>query len=384
MSDQILFVDDDPNLLSGIQRNLRKQFQIVTATGPSQALAVLGSQGPFALVVSDLKMPLMSGVELLARAATEWPDTVRILLTGEADMKTAIAAVNEGHVYRFLTKPFALPSLANVLTTALKQYNLVVAEKVLLERTLSGSIEVLTEILGVMHPLAFSRASRIRNTVRGLVAYCRLPNSWEFEVAAMLSQIGCITLPIEVLEKVCSGQDLSAAERKLYEVHPAVGSRLLEKIPRLETVAGMIERMEEAIEPLPPGAQLKDTDRVLLGRQLLKMASDLDVLSSRGLTKAMALVQMQTQDNNYSSELMKALATIEAVELRMETKAIKFKELKTGMVLRTDIRARDGSLLLAKNHDLSPAVLECLSRYFVSRGIQEPIEVLVPTGVAGH
>jgi len=384
MSNQILFVDDDANLLSGIQRSLRKQFEIVTAAGPSQALALLGSQGPFAVIVSDLKMPLMNGVELLARAATEWPDTVRILLTGGADTNAAIAAVNEGHVYRVLTKPFALPSLTGALTAALKQYNLVVAEKVLLERTLSGSIEMLTEILGLMHPLAFSRANRIRNTVRGLVSFCRFPNSWEFEVAAMLSQIGCITLPIELLEKVCQGQELSASERKLYEVHPAVGSRLLEKIPRLETVARMIERQEEAIEPLPPGVPLQGVDRVPLGCHLLKMAINLDVFNSRGLTKAAALAQMQTRDSNHPPELMNALATIESVELEMEIKVIKFLELKTGMVLRTDIRARDGSLLLAKNHDLSPTVLECLSRYFVSRGIQEPIEVLVPSGVARH
>ncbi len=384
MADRILLVDDDANLLSGIQRNLRKQFDITTANGPGQALAALGTEGPFAAIVSDFKMPLMNGVELMARAAAEWPDTVRILLTGEADTKAAIAAVNEGHIFRFLTKPCPLSSLSNTLLAAVRQYNTVVAEKVLLEKTLNGSVEVLTEILGVMRPLAFSRANRIRNTVRDLVAMSRLSCSWEFELAAMLSQIGCITLPIELLEKVCNGLALTPSEHRLYQTHPATGSRLLEKIPRLETVARIIERQEETIEPLHPGTPLQDADRVLLGCHLLRMAIDLDVLTLQGVARAAALAQMQMRDNGYPPELMKALASIEAVKLGMESRVIKFRELTTGMILRTDIVARDGSLLLAKNHDLSPTVLECLSRYFVSRGIQEPIEVLVPTAAGQH
>ena len=128
MADKILFVDDDANLLSGLQRTLRRQFDVVTANGPEQALGTLKTQGPFGVIVSDFKMPLMNGVELLGRTAAEWPDTVRILLTGEADTKAAIAAVNEGHVYRFLTKPCPAFSLANALTAAIKQHNLAVAE----------------------------------------------------------------------------------------------------------------------------------------------------------------------------------------------------------------------------------------------------------------
>ena len=141
----------------------------------------------------------------------------------------------------------------------------------------------------------------------------------------------------------------------------------------------MIERQEETLEPLPPGTPLQDADRVSLGCHLLKMAIDLDVLSSRGVASAASLAQLQMRDSGYPSELIKALANVEAVKLEMESRVIKFRELKTGMVLRTDIVAQDGSLLLTKNHDLSPTVLECLSRYFVSRGIREPIEVLVPS-----
>ncbi len=377
MAGKILFVDDNINLLSAIQRNLRKQFDITIASSPVQALKILQDEGPFGVLVSDLKMPGISGVDLLAKAAADWPHTVRILLTGEADTQAAIAAVNEGHVYRFLMKPFPLSALAQILTAALAQYNLLISEKVLLEKTLSGSIKVLTEVLCMTHPLAFSRANRIRNTVKQLLADTSLANSWEFEIAAMLSQIGCITLPKDLLQKLSDGSPLTADERTLYESYPVTGSRLLENIPRLEAVARMIEKQAEAIEPLAPGQRLEEADPVHLGSHLLKIAIELDLLTSGGLDTSAALAQMQMGHHIYPPELLRSLAARESVELTMKSRAVKFKELVAGMVLKTDILAKNGSLLLAKGHTLTPTTLECLTGYFVSQGVQEPIGVLL-------
>ncbi len=377
MVEKVLFVDDNPNLLTAIQRNLRKQFEIVVASGAAQALELLRNESPFGVVVSDLRMPHMSGVELLSRTAVEWPDTVRILLTGEADTRAAIAAVNEGRVYRFLTKPFPLPALAQILTAALTQYRLIHSEKILLEKTLSGSVKVLTEILCMTHPLAFSRASRIRDTVKQLLERTGLTDHWEFEMAAMLSQIGCVTLPVSILQKLNDGADLSISEQALYQSHPAAGSRLLENIPRLETVARIIEQQEETVPPLPPGRALRETDRILLGIHILKLALALDYFTARGLTRSAALAQLQAGDQVYPPELLKALADLEAVDLAMESRAVRFKELTSGMVLKTDIVTKDGSLLLAKGHTLTSTILECLERYFISQGIREPIGVLL-------
>ena len=377
MVEKVLFVDDNTNLLTAIQRNLRKQFEIVIASSPAQALDLLRCERPFGVVVSDLRMPHMSGVELLSKTAAEWPDTVRILLTGEADTRAAIAAVNEGHVYRFLTKPFPLPALAQVLTAALAQYRLVTTEKVLLEKTLNGSVKVLTEVLCLTHPLAFSRASRIRDTVRQLLLHTGLANRWEFEMAAMLSQIGCITMPVDILQKLNDGAELSLDEQTLYKSHPATGSRLLESIPQLETVARIIEQQEESIQPLPADQSLGEADRVLLGTHILKLALALDHFTVRGLTRSAALAQLQGGDHVYPPELLKALAALEAVDLAMKSRAVRFKELTTGMVLKTDIVTKDGSLLLAKGHTLTSTILECLERYFVSQGVQEPIGVLL-------
>jgi len=105
MSEKILFVDDEKFVLDTFRRNLRKHFEIETAEGSMAAFDQLERNGPFAVVVSDLKMPKMNGVEFLSMVKTRYPDSIRIMLTGQGDLNTAVAAVNQGSIFRFLTKP---------------------------------------------------------------------------------------------------------------------------------------------------------------------------------------------------------------------------------------------------------------------------------------
>ncbi len=102
---RILFVDDDPNILSAYQRNLRKRFPISTALNAEQGLELLQSEGPFAVIVADMQMPGTNGIQFLRKAREKAPDSVRLMLTGNADQKTAMDAVNEGHVFSILNKP---------------------------------------------------------------------------------------------------------------------------------------------------------------------------------------------------------------------------------------------------------------------------------------
>lgn len=205
MSDRILLVDDDSNVLDGYRRGLSREFLIETATGGDQALPLIEKEGPFAVIVSDMRMPGMSGTRLLSAVKSVAPDTVRIMLTGQADMETAIDAINEGSIFRFLRKPCTREAMAKTLTAALVQYRLVTAEKQLLEQTLSGSIQVLTEVLSLVNPAAFSRAERARRYICHVVQAMKLGNSWQYEVAAMLSQLGCVTLAPETVEALYKG-----------------------------------------------------------------------------------------------------------------------------------------------------------------------------------
>ncbi len=233
MRERILLVDDDSNVLDGYRRSLSREFLIETAAGPDEALVLLEQKEPYAVIVSDMRMPGMNGIQLLSSVKTSSPETVRVILTGNADMETAIEAINEGSIFRFLIKPCAREMMAKTLTAALVQYRLVTAEKELLEQTLSGSIQVLTEVLSLVNPAAFARAERARRCIRHVVTAMKLGNPWQYEVAAMLSQLGCVTLAPETIEAVYSGRELTPTEQAQYAAHPSVAYDLLSKIPRL-------------------------------------------------------------------------------------------------------------------------------------------------------
>lgn len=121
---KILFVDDEQHLLDAMRRQFRGQFEMATALGGHEGLRVLQNDGPFAVIVSDFRMPMMNGVEFLERSRDISPDSVRIMLTGYTEHQTAIDAVEKGHVFHFLTKPCDGETLAAALQAAMDLYEL--------------------------------------------------------------------------------------------------------------------------------------------------------------------------------------------------------------------------------------------------------------------
>ena len=238
--EKVLLVDDNQNLLSAVKRQFHNKINLVTAPGGEDGLAAIQFEGPFAVVVSDMQMPYMDGVEFLAKVRELSPDSIRMMLTGNANLQVAMDSVNEGNIFRFLTKPCSQEVLYDAVLAGLKQYRLHQAEKELLNRTLKGAVALLTDVLSLVNPVAFSRASRIKRYVSLMVEAMKLEDAWSYELAAMLVQLGCIALPPELIEKVSSGAELSDEERKVFATHPDVASRLLQHIPRLETVAAMV------------------------------------------------------------------------------------------------------------------------------------------------
>ncbi len=281
MAEKILLVDDDSNILEGYRRSLSREFRLETAVGGHQALGLAAENGPYAVVVSDMRMPGMDGIQLLSKIKAQSPDTIRVMLTGNGEIDTAINAINEGSIFRFLTKPCSKEAMAKTLTAALVQYRLVTAEEQLLEQTLSGAIQVLTEVLSLVNPAAFGRAERARRYIHHIVTAMKLGNPWQYEVAAMMSQLGCVTLPPETIEAVYSGEKLSQSEQAQYDAHPSVAYDLLSKIPRLEPIARMIEHQNR---PFPEGsaADPEMTD-LRMGTEILRLTLAMKNSSTKGL-----------------------------------------------------------------------------------------------------
>lgn len=195
---RVLFVDDQERLLEGLGRQVRGFVNAELMTSPLAAANLLrdsATDDGFAAIVSDMRMPEMDGATLLRHAKTICPDTTRLLLTGYSDINHAMAAVNEGNIFRFLMKPCSTPVLRGALEDAIGQHHILVDRRELLEKTLRGAVEALVEALTMAHPTAFARASRLRGLARQAAQLLNLPNPWEIEVAAQLGEIGVITLP---------------------------------------------------------------------------------------------------------------------------------------------------------------------------------------------
>lgn len=384
MHTAILYVDDEQNILDACRRSLGRKYQLTTALGPREGLEMVKSKGPFAVILSDMRMPEMSGVEFLCAARKLSPDTVCMMLTGNADQQTAIDAINDGHVFRFLTKPCSNEIIASSLDAALKQYRLVVAEKELLQRTLTGSIRALMEALEMVSPRAFSRANRIKPLVQLMCTELKLDGQWQYTLAAMMSQIGCIMLPSELIEKIHEGKRMTDAESAMFKAHPQHGQRLLEHIPRLERCAEMIGGQ---FKPFGNGGVPDPTTQSgasEIGAQMLKIAIDYDTLIQSGKTREITLATMQAKTGEYNPHLLTVLEVCEIATTDLadtfELREVDVGDLGAGMIADEDIVTVSGVLLVSKGSTVTKALKERLRNYSNSVGIKEPFKVRVPVG----
>jgi response regulator RpfG family c-di-GMP phosphodiesterase len=366
-TDRILFVDDEANVLAGYQRQLRQQFVVETALGGPLGLELVRQRGPYAVVVADMRMPKMDGIQFLAQVRQLAPDTVRMILTGQADLLSAIDAVNSGQIFRFLTKPCPPETLTQALQAGLGQHRLIVAERDVLHYTLTGAIKILVDMMSTLSPVAFSRTTHIRRYVRHMVKELQLPEAWQYELAALLCQIGCVTLPGEVLLKVYGGEALTEAEQRMYAGHPTVGRHLLENIPRLEAVAGMVGGQGEPY--LPPASPHDVPDAVEMGAQILHVALDLDQLVAWGLPPVSALGELRRRSNVHSPELLAALENLPAGENSKEIVKIELADLSIGMILSEDIRTAAGTCVISKGQEVTYPLLERLRNITAQEGL---------------
>ncbi|MGB7080123.1 MAG: HD domain-containing phosphohydrolase, partial [Candidatus Acidiferrales bacterium] len=379
--ERILIVDDEPLVLAAYERALRHKFALEKAADGNAGLQTIAEKGPFAVVVSDLRMPGMDGIRFLAQVRQVAPDSVRAMLTGYAELQTAIDAVNEGSVFRFLTKPCPADALALVLTACVEQYRLVTAEKELLERTLSGSVRVLTDMLSLVNPLAFSRSQRIREYVVHLTTKLQLAEPWRYELAALLSQLGCVTLPAEMLEAIYSGKQLSPEENKKFTNHPLISANLLKNIPRLETVAEMIAAQASSGHE-NRGLGESTHDVVQTGACILRLAGELDDLVRDGMPVRAALSELRNRVRGYDPTWLAALEDLNVETETPTTRAIHISVLTPGMALAEDIRTDSGLLLVTEGQAISYALLERL-RNFAHRGaIREQVLIKIPRPAA--
>jgi len=374
---RVLVVDDDRNLLDGLRRQLRGTFDLATALGGQEGLDVLraaGQGGAFSVVLSDYQMPQMNGASFLAAVRDVAPEATRMLLTGQADLNGVASVVNQGGVFRFLMKPVSRDVLTEALRAGVEQYRLVTAERELLEQTLQGSVKALTELLSLASPLAFARATRLRRLAESLFG-AEDPLPWHVDLAVMLSQVGVLTLPPTVLERIEANEAISPEEQAMVARLPALAEQVLAGIPRLEEVrAGIrLQVARYADPPSSPGAPAGDG--LPLGARVLRVVQDYDSLETSGQPTTEALRTMTGRAGTYDPRLLSALTTWLADARSAEVVPIRVGELFCGMVLADDVVAESGVKLLPRGHEITPSLLERLYNFSRTSPIREPMLV---------
>jgi len=379
MNDKILFVDDDPNILEAFRRSLGRKLNITTAVSGAAGLTAVNEEGPFAVVLTDMRMPEMNGIEFICAVREQEPDSVCMMLTGNSDQETAVNAVNEGRIFRFLTKPCPQEILLSSLEAGLEQHRLITAEKDLLNKTLMGSIRALAEVLGLVNPQAFARSNRIKSIVRVLVSELEPEHPWQYEIAAILSQIGSIVLPPAMIEKVFTGRRLSDKEQEMYATHPRYGCKLIEHIPRLGSCARMIEGQLDRYDTVDPE---KADSATALGAQIIHAATDFDSYIDEGLGRDVAITQMREKKGVYNTELIDILerVTIPGIDdvHTGNVRGLEIWKLKAGMYANEDIYTLTGVLIVPKGTEITNPLIVRLRNFSNGVGIKEPIQIMLP------
>jgi CheY-like chemotaxis protein len=360
---KILCVDDEPGVLRGLTLRLRRGFDVSTAPSGEEGLAILRDKPGFAVVVSDMQMPGMDGATFLGKAREVQPDAVRMLLTGVADLATAIAAVNQGGIFRFLCKPCKPPELMKALVDATELYRLRTAERELTEKTLYGAVRMMAETLALVAPLEFGRGAVVLDFVRALSQHAGARAGWEAEIAAMMVHAGTPSLPEEVRTRWAAGRPLTASDRERVGQSRKRTAAMLRRVPRLEHVADLVTGEAPGVES---------------GR--LALAIRLADLVAAGATTSVAVAEVVARPPVPLSRALRA--GLDGLE-EARTREVLVGGLKVGDVLAVDVLTPSGQLLVGGGQTVTEVVRERLIRFSARGGVREPV-LLVDDTINPH
>jgi response regulator RpfG family c-di-GMP phosphodiesterase len=371
---RVLCVDDEARVVEGLVLHLRKDYQVHTALGGDEALKILKQMGGAAVVISDMRMPGMNGATLLHHVMSVYPDTTRILLTGEPGRDAAVEAVNKARIFRFLTKPCPADQLRAAVDAGIMQYRLLNAERSILKETLIGCIKALVDVLAIANPVAFGRASRIKRLAIQFADTLECREYWQLEAAAMLSQIGYLSLPTQLVEKLYYGEQLTPEERTLASAVPDGAMQLLENIPRLEPVMQILAALtgsDEAIARLGNGT-------IGLGTRILGLVLEYDTFVTQGHSVDVAVQTLRGRASRFGAELIEQFGKhLGAGSAKNEAREIPLKAIQPGMVVMQDIRTHLGTLLVPRGFEVTSPFLERI-RNFGPELLAETVKVMVP------
>lgn len=410
----VLCVDDEHSILKSLQRLfINIEVDILIADSGAKALELMATQR-VNVIITDMRMPNMTGAEFLARAAKLQPDAYRILMTGYADLASTISAINLGKIHRYIQKPWENKELLAAVDEGLALYRLVRQNKILtakvaaqnkqlkemnhsleemvhqrtaqLKNTLSkykdlaaqrekeeaATLEVLYNIISSYPPLSGELARKISSTCENIAKVMQLPKDQIIAVrkAGLFCEIGKIALPPNIAASVFA--KLDGTDRRQFFEHPQHAEEILLPATHLSDVsliiANQLERFNGAGEP----AQKVGTD-IPLGARILAAARDLWLITDgfqdgKKVTLRQAFDSIKLhQGSNYDPDVVKALSILLQKNDLHNTEhmrsGLEVTQLTTGMKLKNNLYNKKHILLLPKDHIITQSSLEKLLAY---------------------
>ncbi|MBX3042469.1 MAG: response regulator [Candidatus Kapabacteria bacterium] len=375
---KILLVDDEPDVLLAYQRNLFKLYNVSIAGSGDEAIRIIEDEGPFSVILSDFNMPGMNGINLLTQVKEISPDSSRLIITGYADVNVAIKSVNDGKVFRFLTKPISMDNLIEVINSADEQYRLVTAEKELLDKTLKGSIKILIDLISITKPEIFALSNQFRITAKRLSKFLKGINPWEVEIAALLSEIGAILIPgadkIENDSYTVSKSD-SHNNDELNRI-PQLSADILKNIPRLEEIANAIKYQNyEYTYKKGLNQEFYKNDIPIISR-IIKIVKDYTLNSKKSGNSDYAYNQLLINKSAYDPEILSKMVDVIVAESKIKKTTVNICNLVPGMVTAENIESDTGLVLISKDRELSEVTIEKLNMLSKRLTIVEPIFIV--------
>ena len=377
MNNKILCVDDEESILRGFQLNLRKDFELHLASNGVEGLEVFDKEGGFALVLSDMRMPQMNGATMLSEIKARDPEVVTVLLTGHTDFESAMSAVNEGSIFRMLSKPCPPETLIRVLNDGLAQYDLIISKRILLDQTLRGAVDALAQSLSTAKPLFFGRAQRVRRIANELAEMMKIPDAWRIDIASTFSQLAYISIPESVSEDVYHKRELAHEVRQMVKQLPEDTQKLIEKIPGLEEVG-------EILSKLTVQHRFEENDETGLRKaaSVLRVALDFDYYEEQGHDRSLIVQTLKSRKDDYDPEITECLSQLLVVaEQQFRLEEIPIRKLEIGMRLAQELRLEDGLLVASCGADVDRQLLKVVRNYiscFAESPFPKKIQVTVP------
>jgi CheY-like chemotaxis protein len=372
----LMVVDDQPANLKLLEDLLTQQGHAVRSFPRGRLALEAAARHLPDLILLDINMPEMNGFDVCKRLKSD--DKLShipvLFLSALSETRDKVNAFRAGGV-DYITKPFQLEEVRARVETHLQLHRARQVERELLERTLGGAVKALSDLAHLTSPTLTQRSGALRSMVVYMAEQLRLPDPWQYELAAMLCLIGCITLPSDTFEHAYVGENASSEELHMYREHPDAGFRLLSQIPRMENVAEMI-RLQQV-----ETSNWAKSDVAERGSRMLKTAQELDRRTLRGIPFQTACDQLRAAPGKYPTAILDALKDYSPSRVYFEVKRLPAPQLLPGMILEDDVVTEDGSLtVISKGTTLTVTLIERVRNFAKTRGVRDPIQVRAPKG----